>query len=128
MNQRENEQLFITKVKDLWDEGMRSSKSATGRYFKASDLLGKLSQEEIDNAKELVRKTRHDSLRTLAMTLSYMTGKAFNHGGKVCYLDKYTSDGSTVYRFEEKNNPDNKSYTTESYVIGNSKCFRFVEL
>lgn len=128
MDQREIEHMFITAVKSFWDEGMRSSKSQTGRYFKASDVLARLTPEQVDNAREIVRKPRHDPLRAVALALSYMTGGPFNYNGKVCYVDKYASDGSTVYRFVEKDNPEHKNYTTEEYIIGNSKCYRFVEI
>lgn len=127
MNQQENEHAFIIRVKRLWDEGVRSSKSVTGRYFKASDMANHMSAEEMDVAKGVIRKPRHEPTRAVALALSYMTGKVFTHGDKTCYLDKYAVDGTTVYRFEERDSSTQK-YAVEEYDLCGKKCYKFVKL
>lgn len=101
MDQIQMEYFVLTAVKDMWDQGMRNSKSPTGRFFTATDVTMRGNGELYNIANQSNHRQRDDDSKAIGRCLTRLSGLKFKHNGITSYVDKYVVGGVTVYRFVE---------------------------
>src|SRR5574343_625346 len=92
--------LYIkTRVKRIWDDGIRNKNSKTGKYFKAKDIAECIKSDTlfVSDIKTYTGH-KHDELsKVVGIALKKIDGDSLD-GYELC---SYVVDGGTAYRFVE---------------------------